>query len=335
MADPAARQSVIVLDLSAPMASPDITDTVADAVRACFGLVSIALGVALRATADPPASAGGRRSLMSAVDVADLVVGTAWGAARLSGRLAASATRVAVPVCVALSRPPLVPRRMQPEYGARAIVDRWQRDRPEAVRSLGSWSATALPGAVTAALNQVDVERIVRIVLDHVDLDIVVAEVVQQLDLNRIVSTVTDGVDLTAAVERVLADLELDQIVATAVAGVDLDAAVSRALEHLDIDGIAAQLLARLDLTQIVLDQVDLLRIADYVIDGIDLPEIIRDSTGSVASEAVQVMRLQGAEGDVAVARAVDRLLHRRRHRRTNTLPEQAAAPSDELGEQL
>jgi hypothetical protein len=63
--------------------------------------------------------------------------------------------------------------------------------------------------------------------------------------------------------------------------------------------------------------------VAQYVVDGIDLPEIIRDSTGSVASEAVVGLRLQGIDADVLVGRAVDRMLHRRRERRTEEAPEQ------------
>jgi hypothetical protein len=70
------------------------------------------------------------------------------------------------------------------------------------------------------------------------------------------------------------------------------------------------------DLTQIVMQQVDLLGVAEYVVDGIDLPEIIRDSTGSVASEAVVGLRLQGVDADVAVGRVVDRILRRGRQRR-------------------
>ena len=50
---------------------------------------------------------------------------------------------------------------------------------------------------------------------------------------------------------------------------------------------------------------------------GIDLPEIIRESTGSMASEVVRDVRMQSIDADVAIARIVDRLIRRRRERRT------------------
>lgn len=46
-----------------------------------------------------------------------------------------------------------------------------------------------------------------------------------------------------------------------------------------------------------------------YGVDGIDLPEIIRRSTGSMASDVVRGVRLQTKEADQALSRLVDRLL--------------------------
>jgi hypothetical protein len=86
--------------------------------------------------------------------------------------------------------------------------------------------------------------------------------------------------------------------------------------------------LQRVDLTQIALPQVDLIGVARYVMEGLDLPEIIRDSTGSVASEAVVGLRMQGVDADVAVGRVVDRILHRRRQRRN----EKAPSPMSSMG---
>ena len=45
----------------------------------------------------------------------------------------------------------------------------------------------------------------------------------------------------------------------------------------------------------------------------IDLPAIIRDSTGSMASETVRGVRMTGVSADDALSRAVDRALFRRR----------------------
>jgi hypothetical protein len=102
-----------------------------------------------------------------------------------------------------------------------------------------------------------------------------------------------------------LLDAVLDQVDLTelVVRRVDLD----RVAFHLDVDAIAARL--------------DLLGLAGYVVDGIDLPKIIRESTGSVASEGVRGVRMQSIEADQALAKAVDRVLLRRRPRRTDPKP--------------
>ena len=255
------RHGVIVPATPASAASPDLADAVAQVVRMCFGVLAIAEAVALRTAAASSAGTREQRASLPAMDAADLVVGSAWAAARLSGRLAASGSRVLVPLVGPVLRPPLVPRRLQPAEGARRVIESWRRDRPATIGSLGSWSAEAVAEAVEVALNQLDMQELVGIVLRKVD---------------------------------------LDELLASAIAEVDLAPAVTAALEQLD-------------LTQIVLDQVDLIGLADYVVDGIDLPGIIRESTGSVASEAVHALRLQSVEGDAALARAVDRLLHGRR----------------------
>jgi hypothetical protein len=105
-------------------------------------------------------------------------------------------------------------------------------------------------------------------------------------------------------------------------------------LEKVDVNAIARRLdieavLDRMDLTSTVLrrvdlvkvvdavlDQMDLIALANEIIEGVDLPEIIRDSTGTMASETVNGVRMQGIGADQAVGRAVDRLLLR--HTRAN-----------------
>jgi hypothetical protein len=119
----------------------------------------------------------------------------------------------------------------------------------------------------------------------------------------RIASGVLDQLDLTSLVkERV----DVNDI----VRGVDLDAIVKR----IDLDAIAA----RLDVAAIV-DRLDLAGLAQTVIEEIDLPEVIRRSTGVVASETMRGVRMQGIDGDRAIAGLVDKLLGRRRPRRTET----------------
>jgi len=46
----------------------------------------------------------------------------------------------------------------------------------------------------------------------------------------------------------------------------------------------------------------------------VDLGAIIRESSESVTSDAVQSVRTRGSEADVAIGRTVDRLLRRRPH---------------------
>jgi len=66
-----------------------------------------------------------------------------------------------------------------------------------------------------------------------------------------------------------------------------------------DIDAIVARL--------------DLIGLANQVIDGVDLPAIIRDSTASVTEEVMADVRTQGERADDMVSGFVDRMLGRDR----------------------
>lgn len=120
-----------------------------------------------------------------------------------------------------------------------------------------------------------------------------------------VTAAVLDRLDLTALVrDRV----ELDALVAE----VDVDAVVAR----VDVDVIAARvdvdtIAAKVDVDAIV-DRLDLVALANRVIEGIDLPQIIRESTGSVTGEMVRDVRMRGIEADQAVAGLAARLLRRR-----------------------
>ncbi len=166
--------------------------------------------------------------------------------------------------------------------------------------------------------------------LDHL-LDQAIAEVVGRVDLDQIIArldieAVLDRMDLT---QTVVDRVDLDVVVGRALAGLD-EETLAALLEKVDVNTIARRLdieavLDRMDLTTTVLKRVDLVRVVDAVLDqmdlialaneiieGVDLPEIIRDSTGSMASETVKGVRLQGIGADQAVDRAIDRLLLRR-----------------------
>jgi hypothetical protein len=58
--------------------------------------------------------------------------------------------------------------------------------------------------------------------------------------------------------------------------------------------------------------RIDLVGIAREVIAAIDLPEIVRDSTGALSSDAVRTVRAEGMQADDVMAGFVDRVLRRR-----------------------
>lgn len=93
---------------------------------------------------------------------------------------------------------------------------------------------------------------------------------------------------------------------------------VETVLDQVDIDAIAA----RIDLDAIVA-RIDLPAIAQQVIEEIDLPEIIRESSGAMASETVIGVRMRAVDADERVARIVDKVMMRRRR------PESAVAEVD------
>lgn len=165
-----------------------------------------------------------------------------------------------------------------------------------------------------AAVARVDLDAVV----DRLDLD----EIAARLDVDRVVArvdldAVLNRIDVDAVVARADLDAVLDRIDLQAVVGrIDLDAVVAR----IDLDAIAARIdpdaiVARVDI-EAALARVDLAGIAQYVIDAVDLPEIVRQSTGTVANEAVRGVRAGSVNADEAVARFMDRVLRRSRGER-------------------
>ncbi|MEV5651308.1 hypothetical protein AB0L57_23915 [Nocardia sp. NPDC052254] len=93
------------------------------------------------------------------------------------------------------------------------------------------------------------------------------------------------------------------RVVRTALDAVDLTAIV---VDNVDLDAVAE----RIDVDKII-GRVDLVVLADTVIEGVDLPRIIRESTDSMSAEAVLGIRSQGMHADDAVAGFVGRLIRR------------------------
>lgn len=137
----------------------------------------------------------------------------------------------------------------------------------------------AVESSVDAALDRL-VPAVADAIIERLDLTRVVLE---QVDLNRVVTSALDSLDLTQLV----------------IERVDVDAII----ERVDVDAI--------------IDRVPLVPLANYVIEEIDLPQIIRESTGGVATDAVNAIRVQGIGADELVSRLADRVLLRRRQRKT------------------
>lgn len=74
---------------------------------------------------------------------------------------------------------------------------------------------------------------------------------------------------------------------------------------------VVERVLDEIDLTGLVRQRVDLVGLANEVIDGVDLPAIIRESTGTVTAEVMTDVRSQGERADDVVSGFVDRLLGR------------------------
>lgn len=196
--------------------------------------------------------------------------------------------------------------------GTAALVERGERDRVRAARRGDALVRRIVGWTVDGVVRAVDLTALV---LDHVALDEVVAgvdvdAVVARVDLQAVI----DRLDLDAAVRRVDLDAAVRRVDVDAVIGrVDVDAVIGR----VDVDAVAAALdvdrvAARLDLDAVV-ERLDLVGIARGVLDALDLPEIVRNSTGALASDTVRTVRTEALAADGAVAGAVDRLLRRGR----------------------
>lgn len=156
--------------------------------------------------------------------------------------------------------------------------------------SLGMVAATA---GTVASIVESAVSTSVGAALDRV-VPAVVDAVVERIDLTDLVLT---RVDLHRVVESALDSLDLTQVV----------------LDRVDVDAIVE----RADIERVI-DRVPIIPLANYVIEEIDLPQIIRESTGGVATDAVNSIRVQSVGADQLVSRMADRFLLRRRQRKVD-----------------
>lgn len=239
--------------------------------------------------------------------VADTALGLVLAVADAGNRTARRTRVVWAPFMVLAERTERTAMRTPLATALAALASQGARLRGRLSADGGAVLDRLLPVVVEEALRRVDLTEVV---LRHVDLDKVVAEV----DVDAVVRRVD--------VEQVLDRVDVDEVVARA----DIDAVVARA----DVDAVAAKLdiervLDRLDLTELamrrldwdvlvsaVLAHVDLEAIALEVIESVDLPEIIRESSGALTSDTVRSARMRGAAADQALSRVRDRF--RARH---------------------
>jgi hypothetical protein len=207
--------------------------------------------------------------------VITMMIGAGAVACEMTGRVAGRLTTAGRRIGGGMPRLPLVGERLDPMRALSRLAERGRRERAAAAVDLEHLAAALVPAITGAVLDHLDLTELVR---ERVGLDALVAEV-----------------DVDAVAARVDVD---------AIAGrVGVDGIAAR----VDVDAIAG----RVNLDAIV-DRLDLVALANRVIDGIDLPEIIRESTGSVTGDMVRGVRMRGIEADEVVAGLAARLLRRR-----------------------
>jgi len=196
-----------------------------------------------------------------------------------------------------------VPERYWPQRGVDQLADRGERARRQGMRQASALLDVLVPLVVDEILDRIDLTQIVidRVKVMRIVDEVDIAGIVGHLDFDSIVESVPiDHILELVDINGIVARVNLNQVIAR----VDVNAIVST----VDIDAIVSR--------------VDLGSIATQVIDEIDLPEIIWESSSGMASESVVGVRMQGRAADERINRIVDRVLRRRRDRKT-------AAPVD------
>jgi hypothetical protein len=265
-----------------PGSTDELIELLVAASRVALGAMATVVAVAadaLRPAGPPP------EERVSEPPFAALVTGAAMGAAldavaitRWAARAGWTAARWG-----AWLVPTDAARKVGREMAVRWDV-RWQRETDRSRDAAGAFAREVVPDVVRAALDTIDLTEIVR---ENVDVDGIAATV----DVQAIAATL----DLDAIIDRI----DLDAVVAR----IDLDAIVGRIdpnviLERVDLDAAARR--------------VDVATIAREVIDELDLLELIRESSATVTTDAVDDIRLGAVDADRAVARVVDRVLRRK-----------------------
>jgi hypothetical protein len=250
-------------------------------------------------------------------DTEPVGVGVEW-----SGVVAQDSERALVPVASELAGPPPVPDGgvdvarllVGAAFGLAVEAQRRSLDAAGAVVGRLGWPLRVLArpaGAV--ARGSVAVAR------HHLDLDGWAARGLAEQRRAQEMAVRAVRALIAALAAAVLDQVDLDQVVAR----VDLEAIVDRVdpnqiAARIDLDAIVG----RVDLDAMVA-RIDLPRLTEEVIDEVDLGEIIRESSSTMASETVDALRVQGMRVDGLVSRLVDRVLLRQGQRQLGPLPEE------------
>ncbi|TMK21471.1 MAG: hypothetical protein E6G65_04965 [Actinobacteria bacterium] len=240
-------------------ASPPPADWFTLAARAAVGLVSLGAEASIqiiRIASGTPERDLGPLTSDSVALLAGAALGLAIEAVRTAAALAELGWRAAgPPASFIIGTVAEAPRRAGAD-----LLDRWNQswreERPEVQAVANAVAVEATRRAIDLVLDQLDLTQLV---LDHVD------------------------------IERIVASVDLNEVV-----------------EQLDVDAVAD----RLDIERVIA-RLDLAKLSLEVIERIDLPEIIRTSTGTVASESVRVVRMQTFGADRAISGLVNRMLGR------------------------
>ncbi len=159
---------------------------------------------------------------------------------------------------------------------------------------------------IDRVLNRVDIDE----VAGRIDIDAITARV----DLNAIATRIDiDPLIARANIDAVIDKIDLNEIATR----INIDPLIARAnidavIAKIDLNEIATRididpLIARANIDAVIA-KVNLIGLATEVIDGIDLPAIIRQSSGALSSDAVQGIRSQSRTADDALAAFVGRL---------------------------
>ena len=214
--------------------------------------------------------------------------------ANLSVVQAARGAMASVEPALALAAHPLrVPQRFHAGDWVAAVGAKGLRERRAVVGVLDAALDELVPTVIGEVLRR---GHVADLVIRYVDLD----EVVDSVDLDRAIARVDInrlalGLDLNAVagaldVDAVAARLDVEAVVDR----LDLTAIV---LEHVDLEA----------LVNVVLSRIDMIAVAQEIIEGIGLTEIIRESTGAMASDTVRGARMRGIAADEAIARLLNR----------------------------